>query len=56
MSNSRYFELELPISPLAEAEVIRRADLNADVNILDIIAISNFIATGEAASVDVGVV
>ena len=54
------------ISPLSEAELLCRADLNYDgqINILDIIAMNNFINTGQlpqppqvvyAASVDVGV-
>jgi hypothetical protein len=61
--------LSLPasvVSPLSEAEVLRRADLTGDgqINILDILAITNFINTGElpqppqivyAASVDLGV-
>lgn len=51
------------VSPLSEAEVLRRADLNGDgqINVLDILIMMNFINTGElpqpvvyAASVDVG--
>lgn len=53
------------VSPLSEAELLRRADMNGDgqVNILDILIMTNFINTGElpqppeeiiyAASIDV---